>query len=194
MAATAPAGTRREAIRVYLAGHVDLTAYELARAIDVSASTVTVLLWHMEANAEVVSRLEHRPGQGREVRLWRVAPPGTPVPPRTSPAAEFVERRRTRDRIATATQRARPRVPLSGAASLSGAACLGVDPDLFFPGKDDHETVAAAKAICAMCPVRAACYTRAVRNRELFGIWGGVNFETAPRRHLTVVGESSEHQ
>jgi Transcription factor WhiB len=191
MAAAAPAGAHREAILAYLADHVDLTAYELARATGAAAATVAVLLWYMEASAQVVSRLVRRPGQGREVRLWRVAPPGTPLPPRTSPAAQFVERRRDRDRITTAAQRARPHVPLVGAAALPGAACLGVDPDLFFPGKDDHKTIAAAKAICGRCPVRADCYARAVRNKERFGIWGGVDLETAPRRQLAVVGESS---
>jgi Transcription factor WhiB len=194
MAATAPAGAHREAILAYLADHVDLTAYELARATGAAAATVAVLLWYMEADAQVVSRLGRRPGQGREVRLWRVAPPGTPLPPRTSPAAQFVERRRDRDRITTAAQRARPRVPLAGTAPLPGAACLGADPDLFFPGKGDHETAAQAKAICARCSVRAACYARAVRNGELFGIWGGVDFEAAPRWHLAVVGESSKRQ
>ena len=190
MAATAPAGTHREAILVYLAGHVDLTAYELARPMGVTASTAAILLWHMEANAQVVSRLGRRPGQGREVRLWRVAPPGTPPPPRTSPAVEFVERRRNRDRITTAAQRARTRVPPVGAAALSGAACLGADPDLFFPERDDHKTKAAAQAICAGCPVRTACYARAVRNGERFGIWGGVHLENARRQLPAVAGES----
>jgi Transcription factor WhiB len=194
MAATAPAGTHREAILVYLAGHVDLTAYELARAIGVAASTVAVLLWYMEADAQVVSRLGQRPGQGREVRLWRVAPPGTSPPPRTSPAAEFVERRRNRDRIITAAQRARARIPPVGAVALPGAACLGADPDLFFPEKDDHKTVAAAKAICAGCPVRAACYARAVRNGERHGIWGGVHLENPPEQLRAVAGGSGECQ
>jgi hypothetical protein len=189
MAATAPAGTHREAILVYLAGHVNLTAYELARAIGVAAPTVAVLLWYMEADAQVVSRLGRRLGQGREVRLWRVAPPGTLPPPRTSPAAEFVERRRNRDRITTAAQRARTRVPSVGTGTLPSAACLGADPDLFFPEKDDHTTIAAAQAICAGCPVRAACYARAVRNGERFGIWGGVHLENAPRQLPVVVGE-----
>lgn len=30
--------------------------------------------------------------------------------------------------------------------------------------------------VCAGCPVRAQCYTRAVENGERWGIWGGVNF------------------
>jgi WhiB family redox-sensing transcriptional regulator len=39
-----------------------------------------------------------------------------------------------------------------------------------------------AKAICASCPIRVACYERAVANRERYGIWGGVNFERKPSK------------
>ena len=74
------AGTRREAILACLTEHPDLTAYELRRVIG-AASHITDLLRAMEAKAQVVSRTERRPGQGRPVHLWRVAPPGTVPPP-----------------------------------------------------------------------------------------------------------------
>ena len=174
------AGTRREAILAHLATRPDLTAYELRRSIG-AASHITDLLRAMEARAEVVARTERRPGQGRPVHVWRVAPPGTVPPPRASEAAEIVARRRERDRRATAARRARlrPAVPQSAALPLRGAACAGADPALFFPEPGDAETEARAAAICAGCPVRAACYERAVQYGERWGIWGGVNFATS---------------
>jgi hypothetical protein len=188
MAVTARAGTRRAAILAYLASHPDLTAWELVQAIG-AASQINDLLRVMESRAEVVSRTERRPGQGSPVHLWRVAPPGTVPPPRSSPAGEIVARRRERDRRATAAHRARTRVPFTGAATLPGAACRGADPALFFPEHGDTRAEAAAIAICAGCPVRAACYARAVQNGERYGIWGGINLEKKPRPRPAAAGE-----
>lgn len=53
------------------------------------------------------------------------------------------------------------------------AACLGMDPDLFFPERG--ESVAAAKEVCQDCPVRLTCLQYALDNNEKFGIWGGVS-------------------
>jgi hypothetical protein len=187
----AAAGTRRARILAHLADNPDLTAYDLARAIG-AVSTVTDLLRDMESKAQVVSRAARRPGQGRPVHLWRVAPPGTVPPLPTSHAAELAERRRERDRVATAARRARrlgARVPPVGVTALVGAACHGADPALFFPERGDAETEAAALAICAACPVRAACYARAVRNGERYGIWGGRNLEDEPQVRPAVAGE-----
>ncbi len=45
--------------------------------------------------------------------------------------------------------------------------------DLMYPvSKFDHEQIAQAKALCAMCPVLAAC--RTAGTTEPYGIWGGV--------------------
>ena len=186
MSPAAASMTRREAILAALASHPDLTAYELVRVIG-AASHITDLLRSMETKAEVISRTERRPGQGRPVHLWRVAPPGTVPPPRASEAAEIVVRRRQRDRRATAARRARARAaapPAPAAVSLRGAACVGADPDLFFPseagGPEAYRArVAEASAICAGCPARAACYERALQNGERHGVWGGVNFATS---------------
>jgi len=177
------AGTRREAILACLADHPDLTAYELRRVIG-AASHITDLLRAMEAKAQVVSRTERRPGQGRPVHLWRVAPPGTVPPPRTSEAAEIVARKRERDRIATAARRARARAavsPPAAAVSLRGAACAGADPHLFFPPEAEgpkayQARMAEASAICAGCPARTACYAAAVARSEPWGVWGGTDF------------------
>ena len=59
----------------------------------------------------------------------------------------------------------------------SRAACLGVDPELFFPVAEDgpvHDAqVAKAKAVCAGCPVVAVCLADALA-RIPDGIAGGL--------------------
>ncbi|WP_246007305.1 WhiB family transcriptional regulator [Actinomadura pelletieri] len=54
------------------------------------------------------------------------------------------------------------------------AACRGVDPDAFFVRPSDRAGVAAAKRICAGCPVREECLRYAVADEALEGIWGGM--------------------
>jgi WhiB family redox-sensing transcriptional regulator len=46
-----------------------------------------------------------------------------------------------------------------------------VDPDVFYPVSD--EEAEAAKAVCAVCPVRQPCLEYALANRERDGVWGG---------------------
>lgn len=53
------------------------------------------------------------------------------------------------------------------------AACLGLDPAIFFPEKGDDTT--AAKAICAGCGVRRECLDWALTNGEKFGVFGGLS-------------------
>jgi len=61
------------------------------------------------------------------------------------------------------------------------AACRGQDTTLFFPPGQPEQKEAKdvrerkAKAICAACPVRTECLEYAVRIREPYGIWGGLN-------------------
>ena len=62
---------------------------------------------------------------------------------------------------------------------MIAAACLG-RPDLFF-APDNSETrserrrrEAAAKSVCARCPVRNDCLADALAAEERFGIWGGL--------------------
>jgi len=62
------------------------------------------------------------------------------------------------------------------------AACRGADPEIFV--SDAHEE--QAKAICRMCPVIADCYEYAIRIKEQFGIWGGLN--PRERRRLAPSG------
>lgn len=93
------------------------------------------------------------------------------------------------------------------------AACRRVDPDLFFPepGEDGFdERLAAAKQVCATCPVATACRAHARDRFERHGIWGGEAARhrpyrprgqgTAPRRErdaeivrLTRAGLTADH-
>ncbi|MEU3986059.1 WhiB family transcriptional regulator [Streptomyces sp. NPDC026672] len=56
------------------------------------------------------------------------------------------------------------------------AACLGEDPDLFFPIGSTGPSLAQtrqAKAVCEGCPVREPCLRWALRTGRTTGIWGG---------------------
>jgi WhiB family redox-sensing transcriptional regulator len=59
------------------------------------------------------------------------------------------------------------------------AACRGTDSDVFFHpdrerGDAREQREAAAKRICAGCPVQAACLDHALTVREPYGVWGGM--------------------
>ncbi|MFE2412468.1 WhiB family transcriptional regulator [Kitasatospora sp. NPDC059408] len=70
---------------------------------------------------------------------------------------------------------------------LRGAACAGLDTDLFYPEQDEDvevtEDIAAkaewaerrARMICAGCPVRTMCLELALKRHEKHGILGGLN-------------------
>ena len=56
------------------------------------------------------------------------------------------------------------------------AACSGLGNELFYPGRvwgnpDAVRQAAAAKVVCALCPVKEQC--REAGLEERFGIWGG---------------------
>ncbi len=53
------------------------------------------------------------------------------------------------------------------------AACRTVEPDVFFPERG--ESVAAAKRVCAGCPVRDECLEFAEETLQKFGVWGGLS-------------------
>jgi WhiB family redox-sensing transcriptional regulator len=53
------------------------------------------------------------------------------------------------------------------------AACIGMDPDIFFPAESASD--AQAKAICAGCTVRAECLSYALEFRMDAGVWGGTS-------------------
>jgi len=59
---------------------------------------------------------------------------------------------------------------IEGFPYFPNAACIGEDPDFFFP--DDMATTVKAKAVCAACPVQKDCLATAV-SQGLEGVWGG---------------------
>jgi WhiB family redox-sensing transcriptional regulator len=65
------------------------------------------------------------------------------------------------------------------------AACVGTDPDSFFPehGSGVGADIAAAKRVCARCPVRAECLAYAITHDEREGIWGGTTPAERQRGH-----------
>lgn len=76
-------------------------------------------------------------------------------------------------------------------------ACRGADPTIFFhpegergPSRENRD--AAAKAVCAGCPVLQECAEHALRVREPYGVWGGMTEDereeiVARRRGLKLV-------
>ena len=71
------------------------------------------------------------------------------------------------------------------------AVCRGEDPVLFFGEDGERQAERSireekAKAICAQCPVRAACLDGADARGEKFGVFGGLNPEerTSRRRRM----------
>ncbi|MET9466368.1 WhiB family transcriptional regulator [Streptomyces sp. NPDC006544] len=95
----------------------------------------------------------------------------------------------SRSASSTATTAASSRIPMTDVTRLPGsavhhwewqsqAACRGLGSTRFFHpagerGEDREERDAAAKRVCAACPVREACLEHALRTREPFGVWGG---------------------
>lgn len=68
------------------------------------------------------------------------------------------------------------------------AACAGVDPELFYlednvRGRQKEQKEAAAKAVCATCPVIAECLAYAMSDRHTmaFGVFGGTTPEERTR-------------
>ncbi len=60
---------------------------------------------------------------------------------------------------------------------MERARCRDHDPDLFFPlpGPGMAPAMAAAKSICAMCPVVGECLDYAMAEVEIIGVWGGTS-------------------
>ena len=58
------------------------------------------------------------------------------------------------------------------------AACLTVDPELFFPVGNTGPAImqiAEAKKVCARCDVRAECLQWALEAGQDHGVWGGLS-------------------
>jgi WhiB family redox-sensing transcriptional regulator len=68
------------------------------------------------------------------------------------------------------------------------AACLDLDPELFFPISQEgpsQSQVQRAKDVCGGCPVQEACLDYALSTRQAYGVWGGTDPEQ--RRELRAV-------
>jgi hypothetical protein len=58
--------------------------------------------------------------------------------------------------------------------NLDGAACDGMDPDIFFPGPNDSKERAQAINVCGKCCVRLDCLAADLPRGDLqYGIRGG---------------------
>ncbi|MEX0875293.1 MAG: WhiB family transcriptional regulator [Actinomycetota bacterium] len=62
---------------------------------------------------------------------------------------------------------------------MSLAACADKDPSLFF--SKSSRAAAAAREICASCPVLTPCLVDALERGEKHGIWGGMSFKERQR-------------
>lgn len=63
-------------------------------------------------------------------------------------------------------------------------SCRGMNPSLFFPDRGDKAGVAAAKAVCAVCPVTAQCVEYALSlplSVDKAGIFGGLTAQELRR-------------
>ena len=76
------------------------------------------------------------------------------------------------------------------------AACLSVDPEMFFPiGNTDPALlqIEEAKAVCRRCEVIGTCLSWAIESRQDEGVWGGLSAEErrALKRHNARVRRSN---
>jgi len=65
-------------------------------------------------------------------------------------------------------------------AWISGAQCIGEDPELFFPvgtARGALEQAERAKSICLGCPVRIECLEWSLVTAQDAGVWGGMDEE-----------------
>lgn len=63
-----------------------------------------------------------------------------------------------------------------------GAACQGLDVNIFFPGVGENKKAKLAILVCSTCPIRLRCLDYALQwsTRDCPGIWGGT---TERHRH-----------
>jgi WhiB family redox-sensing transcriptional regulator len=168
------------------------TAFEVAAALGFGrqdSQRVARIVTRMWQHGDLAAGTTFRPRQGRNARIFAVALPGTPVPPRLETADQVAHRRelnRRQKARSRAAQRPRTDHRITTKAELgpaaANAACRTADPELFF-GPDGEGTaerrrrVPKAQAVCFTCPIRVRCLEIAEANRERFGVWGGVDFQ-----------------
>lgn len=54
------------------------------------------------------------------------------------------------------------------------AACIGYDPDLWFPEWPKPNEYRQARRICSGCPVRSECLQFALESDNRYGMFGGL--------------------
>ncbi len=71
------------------------------------------------------------------------------------------------------------------------AACRNTKAEdvtnVMYPHAANHRGIAAAKAICAGCPVVRECLADAMSRRESDGVWGGLTAEERGDLHRAAV-------
>lgn len=119
----------------------------------------------LNTTRDAVSQYRKRYGIPPGVQPTR---PGTPSPSKDTIAARAESRTRRTSRQYVAMDD----------DAYARRACRHTDPELFFvpdgwrgPARTERER--QAKAICATCPVAAACLEVALTNGEAYGVYGG---------------------
>lgn len=68
---------------------------------------------------------------------------------------------------------------------MARSACIGADPEMFFPEEKGMRPHPYARKLCTGCPVINQCLEYALRNPDEQGLWGGTtdrDRETIRRR------------
>ncbi|WP_331722310.1 WhiB family transcriptional regulator [Streptomyces canus] len=82
-------------------------------------------------------------------------------------------------RLSIAAIRSHSYAPVStDAPDRPRPACVGEDPELFFPIGDTGPAllqIEEAKAVCRRCPLIESCLQGALERGEAAGVWGGLS-------------------
>ena len=74
---------------------------------------------------------------------------------------------------------------------FDGAACVGINVDMFYSEDGDVDNQSQLKRMCAECPVLDACLEWSL-HREVYGYWAGMNKSQRKRaRRLAGIPEPS---
>src|SRR4051794_29089636 len=65
-----------------------------------------------------------------------------------------------------------PKDPMPPDMWQDRAACYGIDPEVFFPAWE--AAAGLALSYCNACSIREPCLAWALKNRERYGVWGGL--------------------
>ncbi len=74
---------------------------------------------------------------------------------------------------------------------MENGACVGQDPDGWFPMRHEERMIREAKIICHNCSVESDCLMFALQNGMTSGIWGG---KTPDERDRILYGRRRPHR